>query len=224
MQNRFLVFLMMAFLSGGTMFMTSCSDNNELSEEVLGNFVDGSVDGIDRKCMTGRRGCFEFVFPITITFEDETTANPESYDDLKEIVTAWKEANPDATERPDISFPIEIMTADGELATIADQDALKEVAKECRSGMRPGNGRHGICFKLIFPVEIMFADGSILSAETKGALKTALRTWKANNPDGERPTLVYPVEIEFRDGTTAEVATSEGLAAIKEACREDDSE
>ncbi len=221
MQNRIFILTFMTFLLGGGLFLTSCSDDLDGSdEEVIGNFIDKSIDGIDRKCRTGHRGCFEFVFPITISFADETTASPESYDALRDAVRAWKEANPDATERPDISYPIEITTGDGEVVSIADGEELKEIAKECRMTMRPGKGAFRNCFHLVFPVEIEFADGSVLSAETKGALKAAVRAWKAANPDGgERPTLVYPLGIEFKDGTTAEVASPEALQVIKEACR-----
>ncbi|MFT4566093.1 MAG: hypothetical protein ACI9FN_001047 [Saprospiraceae bacterium] len=222
MQNRFFILVFMTFLLGGGLFLTSCSDDLDSSqEEVIGNFIDASIDGIDRKCRTGHRGCFEFVFPITVTFADETTASPESYEDLRDAVKAWKESNPDATERPDISFPIEITTGDGEVVSLADADELKEIAKECKITMRQGRRAFRNCFHLVFPVSIEFADESVLTAETKVALKTALRAWKAANPDGgERPTLVYPITIEYEDETTEEVASKEDLQAIKEACRE----
>lgn len=222
MQNRIFISVFMTFLLAGGLFLTSCSDDLEGNdEEVIGNFIDKSIDGIDRKCRTGHRGCFEFVFPITITFADETTASPESYADLRDVVRAWKEANPDATERPDIAYPIEITTGDGEVVSIGSGAELKEIVKECRMTMRPGRGAFRNCFHLVFPVEIEFADGSVLTAETKAALKIAVRTWKKVNPNGgNRPKLVYPLSIEFKDGTTAEVASPAALQAVKEACRE----
>lgn len=222
MQNRFFILIFMTFLLGGGVFLTSCSnDLDSADEEVIGNFINSSIDGIDRKCRTGHRGCFEFVFPITITFADETTASPESYEDLRDAVKAWKEANPDATEKPDITYPIEIMTGDGEVASIDDADGLKEVVKECRMTMRQARKNFRNCYHLVFPVEIQFADDSVLTAETKGALKIAIRAWKAANPDGgERPSLVYPITIEYQDETTEEVASAEDLQAIKQACRD----
>lgn len=222
MQNRFFISIFMTFLLGGGLFLTSCSDDLDGDQEVvIGNFIDASIDGIDRKCRTGHRGCFEFVFPITITFADETTASPDSYESLRDAVKIWKEANPDATERPDISFPIEITTGDGEIASIADGEELKEIAKECRMTMRESRRNFRNCYHLVFPVEIVFADESVLTAESKGALKIAIRAWKEANPDGgERPSLVYPITIEYEDETTEEVASAEDLQAIKQACRE----
>lgn len=222
MQNRFIYSILTTFLLAGGLFITSCSDDlDSADEEVIGNFINSSIDGIDRKCRTGHRGCFEFVFPITITFADETTASPESYEDLRDAVKAWKEANPDATQRPDISYPLEITTGDGEVVSIADGEELKEIAKECRMTMREARRNFRNCYHLVFPVEIKFADESVLTAETKGALKIALRAWKAANPNGgDRPTLVYPITIEYQDETTEVVASKEDLQAIKQACRE----
>jgi len=223
MQNRIFISVLMTFLLGGGLFLTSCSDDLDTDqEEVIGNFIDKSIDGINQKCRTGHRGCFEFVFPITITFADESSASPESYEDLRDAIKTWKEANPDATERPDIAYPIEITTDEGEIVSIAEADELKAVAQECRMTMRPGRGVFRNCFHLVFPVEIAFADGSVLSAESKAALKIAIRAWKATHPNGgNRPTLVYPLTIKYEDGTTEEVATKEDLQAIKLACREE---
>lgn len=221
MQNRFFIALMSLAFLGSTALLTSCSeDTDNSSESVIGNFVDQSIDGIDRKCKTGHRGCFEFVFPINITFADGTTASPDSYDALKDAVRAWKEANPDVKERPDIDFPIEITTSEGEIVSIASEEELKEVAKDCRPTMRPGRGGFKHCFHLVFPVELTFGDGSTVSVSSKRELKEAVRNWKKDNPDGDRPELVFPVTIEYQDGTTEEVNSAEDIQAAKQACRD----
>ncbi len=222
MQTRLLFFFVASMLIGGMMLTTSCSDSTDsLDEEVIGNFVDGTMEDIDRRHRTGRFGCFEFVFPITISFADSTSAEIDDYDDLRETVRSWKEANADIMERPMIDYPIEITTQDGEVTSINNRDEMRNVVRECRREMGPRHRGHDICFRFEYPINIEFPDGTVVSAASNRALKTMLRIWRSDHPaDAPRPKIVYPVSIKFKDGTTAEVASKQALRAIKDACRE----
>ena len=208
------------FIIAVAAFLTSCEQDNALTDTVLENFTNSSVETLERQGNCGRRGCFEFVFPITIAFPDETTAEVNSYDELKESIRTWKENNPDSEEKPNLVFPIEVINEEGEVISVADMEELKALASECRPrGGHGGGGRH--CFKPVFPLSIAFPDGTIAEAENRRALKQLVREWKENNPDSEeRPQFVFPIDVEMEDGTVVTVESAEDLEALKESCME----
>jgi len=213
--------LRMSFFAFATMLLITSCTKEEINVQDVENFTNDSVDNIERKCKTGKHGCFEFVWPISITFEDGTTAEYEDHETLKAGIRAWKEANPDATERPTLVFPLDIMDEEGNLITVTSQEELREIVKACKDSFgRRGHARQA-CVKINYPVTIQYPDESTESFEDRRALKTALRAWKEANPDAEtRPELVFPIEVTMV--STEEVITvnsSEELKAIKEECR-----
>lgn len=201
-------------------FFTSCERDNALTDTVIENFTNTSIEAMERGGNLGRRGCFEFVFPISIAFPDGTTAEVGSYEELKETIRTWKENNPDAEERPHLVFPLEVVNPEGEVISVADFQELRALARECRpNGPGGGHGRH--CFKPVFPLSIAFPDGTTAEAEDRRALKQLVREWKQNNPDAEeRPQFVFPVDVEMEDGTIVTVNSAEELQALKEECME----
>lgn len=166
----------------------------------------------------GGRKCFEFVFPISITFADGSTVAVNSIEEKRDTIRAWFETNNvEKTEenRPKLVFPIKIKKDDKEVE-VASLDELKELTKDCRGG----KGHHGRkkCFKLVFPLS-MNIGGAVQSFDDAKVLKKALHEYrKANGRDAERPSFVFPIKIELEDGSQVEVADEEALKAQKEAC------
>jgi len=220
MLKKFLnVSLVLAFFVGAT--LTSC--NKEDLTTTVENFTNESMEEMEREGKCGRNGCFEFVFPLTIQFEDESTATAESAEEMRAAIKAWKEANPDASERPSFAFPIEVVSQEGELISIASQEELRALASTCPKSGRGKKGHRGgeRCFDLVFPVTILFPDGSTFEAADRAATKTELRAWKEANPDAEeRPELQFPITVEMEDGSNVEVASKEDLKALKDECSE----
>lgn len=95
---------------------------------------------LKRSCRKNGRGkgkcsdpCFDIVYPLTISFPDGTTADAADRSELKSLIRAWKEANPDATEKPEVVFPIEVvMEDDGSTVTVNDKDELKALKESCQ--------------------------------------------------------------------------------------------
>ena len=206
--------------------MTSCSKEED-NGTLVDNFVIESTYEIQKKFKIGKAGCFELVFPVTVEFPDESTAEVDSYENLKETVKAWKEANMDVEGRPSLVYPVEILDDEGEVISIESAEALKEVVKECIKEFRENardhhrRGKFRACFDLVFPVTINFPDGTTAEAEDYKSIKMAVREWKQNNPDAtERPQLNFPVQIVYEDGTVEDIASKEDLIAAKQACRD----
>lgn len=203
------------------LLVTSCTKEDVVNIQSTENFTEGSVDSLQSKCKTGKHGCFEFVWPISLAFEDGTIAEYEDYTTLKAGIRAWKEANPEATERPDLVYPVDIMDEDGTLITVTSDEELQAVVQECRSSYKGRSSSREACVSINYPISIQYPDETTESFEDRSALKTALRAWKEANPDAEvRPSLVYPIEVTLV--STDEVITvnsSDELSAIKEECR-----
>ena len=199
------------------MMFTACEKENL---ELTSNYTIGEEIAADSRGGgdKGKRGgkCFSLVYPVSIAFADGTTVEVADRAAAKEAKKAWKEANPDATERPSLVFPVSI-DQDGEVTSIADQEALMAVREAC--GEERGNrGRRGACFSLVYPVSIAFADGTTVEVADRAAAKEAKKAWKEANPDAtERPSLVFPVSID-QDGEVTSIADQEALMAAREAC------
>ncbi len=207
-------------------FLTSCDkDSNALAEETTTEaFTTTTMSAIQREASAGPEGCFEFVFPISLEFADATTQILNDYDELKAAILAWKEANPDATERPNLIFPLEVISEDGEVLSITDRTELRALKRACGKGNK-GHGKcKNPCFDIVFPISVSFSDGTTAEAADRSALKTLVREWKEANPDAtERPAIVFPIEVELEvDGSIVEVEDKDALKALKESCRGDE--
>ena len=216
----------LVLLAALTFTLTSCNkDDIELTD--IESFTDGTLDDLQRG-VVGKKHCLEFIFPISIEFIDESTAEVENYIDLHETVKAWFEANDvekSKENKPQLIFPLQVLNKDGEVIDVASIDELKELRSECPRVGKCKKGKRGKgfkCFSLVFPVTVTI-DGVDTSFDDKESLKAAVRAYKEEaGEDFERPTLVFPVTIEYEDGTQEEIASKEELIAAKEACQDDE--
>ena len=187
----------------------------------------------------GGRGskCFQPVYPITFNLPDGTVIAVADREEAKEALQAWKEANPDAEERPSIEFPYNVKLQDSSIVAVTSQedvDALKEACQGDRGdrGGRDGDrgdrggrgGRKDACFSLVYPYTIDI-DGTVATIEDRAGKKAALMAWKEANPDAtEKPsiTLVFPLTVELEDESTMELADQAALDALKASCSDDE--
>ena len=205
---------------------TSC--NKEDVELVdIESFTDGTLDEL-QKGVVGKKHCLEFIFPISIEFIDESTAEVDSYENLHETVKAWFEANDvekSKENKPQLVFPIQVLNQEGEVIDVASVDELKDLRSECPRIGKCKKGKRGKgfkCFSLVFPVTLTI-DGTDQTFEDRMALKAAVRAYKDEAGDEfERPTLVFPVTVEYEDGTEVEVTDQDELKALKQACKDDE--
>lgn len=219
MLNRILKISTVFVLAIFATLFTSCDKESVLSDESVQNFVNESVEAVERSGSVGRAGCYEFVFPVSIAFPDGSTTAVEDYETLRATIKDWKENNPTAEEKPSLAFPLEVVAEDGSVITVASKEALKELKQACRKSGRKNHNKGDRCFEVVFPISITFPDGTTTAYEDRMTLKTAIRAWKAANPDAEeKPMLAFPVDLTLEDGTTVTVNDAEALQAQKESC------
>ncbi|MFK7982093.1 MAG: hypothetical protein AB8G86_19085, partial [Saprospiraceae bacterium] len=91
----------------------------------------------------GRGGkCFTPVFPITINFPDGTTTTVADKAEAKAAKNAFKAANPENEERPNIAFPYDIKLADGTTVTVESDEEVTALKESCES-KKGGSGNKG---------------------------------------------------------------------------------
>lgn len=166
-----------------------------------------------------RRGgkCFTLIFPVLINFPDGTQESYQENTEIKTALKTWKEANPDAEERPLLVYPLDIEYKDGTTATVESREQMQDLKDDCKRKKRKRG--HDKCFTLVFPVTLEFPDGETQELNDKKELKTSIRTWKRANQDSEeRPGLVFPVEVKLKDETTQTINSEEEMKALKEDC------
>ena len=227
MIKHLIKFSVLATITAFTFLMTSCEEDSlvDTNETEVENFVEDAVYNFHERANCGKFGCYEFVFPITISFEDETTAEVSDYENMKETIKAWREANPDATDRPSLVYPIEVTSEDGEIISVASVEELFELRRECfrdgyaKRGHRWHRHRGTKCFTINFPLSIEYPDGTTEEVADRMALKMAARAWKEANPDAEdRPSFVFPIDVTLDDETVVSVASVDDLKALKDSC------
>ena len=204
---------------------TACNKEDTISStDDVENYVDGVLFDMQEQGNCGKFGCYEFVFPITISFPDGSSTEVSDYDSLREALKTYREANPDG-ERPTLGFPLEVMTEDGDMITVNSKEELHELRVQCRreffKNHRPkGHRFRGMfCFKLDYPVSIELPDGTTVEAQDRLDLQYTLRRWRKDNPESEeRPSLVFPLSVTMEDGTQVTVDSKEALKDIKDSC------
>ena len=217
---------MLALVAGG--FFTGCQQDETAAD--VEDYVLQSVYEIDERNGTGMAGCFELVFPVTLQFPDSSTVEVLSYEEMKQAIREWFQANTDRPRprphfRPFLVFPYDVLTAEGEIVTISNFQELMDLRRACiEAGFGPNHhghfGKDRPCFKPVFPLTLEFPDGTQVTVNTPREMKDAIRAWKQANPDSnERPEFVFPITVQLRDGTQAVVNSAEELAALKEDCR-----
>lgn len=222
-----LKFFLLPLVAMLTIFV-ACDKSNDLSTEEL---VDQALYSAQERGGMGRFGCYELVFPVTIVLPDSTTAEVNSYEEMKQALRTYFQANGGGGHhgnRPHISFqfPISVVSQDGEIITVNSQDELRALREECGGGTfgnhgPQGHGQHGLsCFEIVFPITVLFPDGTTAEAADRQALHLLIRTWRQNNPGATgRPQISFPITVKMDDdGSLVTVNSREELRQLKEDC------
>ena len=199
--------------------------NNE--EEMKNAYRECSVRDRDRDW--DRRECFELVFPVTYIMPDGSTYEISSDEDESgwEELKEWYDSNPDSDQRPELQYPVDIVTWENEESvtiTINSEEEMIAAKEECREmwGQESDGDDGASCYAFVYPISYTMPDGSVIEISTdedeSGWL--AIREYYQSNPSEEsEPSLQYPVDLIFRteDGTeTVTVSSDDDLDAVEE--------
>jgi hypothetical protein len=201
-------------------FFASCNKDNADTTADIESYVTESIQNLEATTRTGRGGCFELVFPVTIGFPTDKTVEVNSYEEMKAAIKAWRKENgkPGKTlVKPHFVYPIDLITKDGETVTVSSLLELIALKKECIS---QGNGQGLPCFRLNYPITILYPDNGTATYASAQEMRKALRSWKQSNPDAIfRPVLSYPITITMQDGSILNINNKAELWAAKDGCK-----
>jgi hypothetical protein len=207
--------------------VVACNKSDEITADEA---VDSAVYSIQERGGMGRLGCFELMFPVTLSLPDGTTAEVDSYDEMTQTFRAFFAANGQLgggrRPHPSFVFPVSVVSQDGELITLNNEEELRRLRLECGGGRfgqhdPRGHARRWLsCFEIAFPVSIEFPDGSTAQADDRQELQQLIRVWQQSNPGvDERPKVAFPMTVKMtEDGTLVTVDNREELRRLKESC------
>lgn len=165
--------------------------------------ADGEVTIEDKESFKAYRESLEegtkpaFVYPISVIMDEETiVVNSE------EELEALKPEKGDRPARPELVFPVSVVTADGDLE-IADADAMKAYKETLEEGTRP---------EFVYPISIIVDEETIVVNSEE-----ELEALKPEKP--AKPELVFPVSVVTADGDV-EIADADALKDYKETLEE----
>lgn len=224
--KSFLVSKIWLLVFGMTAFLVSCNQDESTPEEVDA-YVEEVVYRIQESGNLGKFGCYELVFPVTVTFPDGSVSEElNSYEEMKEVLKAWRAENGKARVRPVITLPFDVLNEEGDLISVETIEQLRRLRMDCRRTFFENNGPTGhnvrgkFCFRPQFPLTLIFPDGTTETYSDRRSMHQALREWKRNNPGFDvRPVLAFPMNVIMEDGTIVTVNSKEELKALKESCK-----
>lgn len=215
--------LAVLFLAAGLIF-ASCSKEEWT---VTDNFVNETYKEMRNGQLGGHHRCYRAIFPLTIVFPDESTAEVANRGELVVTLKRWKEANPDAETRPTIQFPFSITKAGGEVVEVTSREQIQELRQECREKRNSHRKcKHfarfldNKCFEVALPITMVMADGELITLERKIDVLKVLREWKQDRPE-DIPEISFPIRVTIKEtGEVQEIADQEAFDALVEVCKE----
>ncbi len=214
-------FLLPAFAVAAAII--ACNKSTEMTADEA---VDQALYSIQERGNIGRFGCYELVFPVTLSLPDGSTVEVNSYDEMKLALRTYFAANGASRPQPSFVFPVSVISQDGEIITIDSDNGLTRLREACaRSSFARHNPRGHAervlsCFEIVFPITIRFPDGSTATAADRQALHQLIRIWRQNNPGAtERPHVTFPVTVKMTaDGSLVTLNNREELHDLKGGC------
>jgi|JI7StandDraft_1071085.scaffolds.fasta_scaffold01618_14 hypothetical protein len=224
MKTQILKFQWLLILVAG-LFITSCSDSTDTGDDASAEaYAEEVVTRTLEGANLGKAGCYELVFPVTLSFPDATTAEIASVEALKEALKTWRKENPRVRTRPSLAFPYSVINDGGEVILVENETQQRELRVAC--GKEFGGhdrDKHKSCFKINFPFSVMLPDSTVITLnakEDRKVLHDAIKAFKAANPGVKvKPEVVFPISVTMEDGTVVTVNTKEELKALKESCK-----
>lgn len=200
------ILLLLVAFSTATFY--SCSDENAIKSEttaqkstalrtVLNKLKLENTVGPNRSAVVSANPatpmlCFEFVFPITFSYNNGTVISASSLDGLLDILD---------NESPSlylsgVVFPFQVQTG-GAVQTITNEADLIALIIQCGLPTFNDDLQYSYCFDIVFPIQAGSA-GQVVTINSQVELNDYL-----NNPsNGTEANIIFPITIITGNETT----------------------
>ncbi|MCE2788944.1 MAG: hypothetical protein LW630_03405 [Saprospiraceae bacterium] len=229
MKTHLVKFSLMLLVFSGLSLVSCNKDNDSFNDATVDAYAEEVVFRTQESTNLGRFGCYELVFPVTLSFPDGSNAEVNSYEEMKDALKTWRLDNKNVRTRPVIAFPYDVVNEDGEVITVENEADQRELRIACgknffgNNGPKGHNDRPKLCFKPVFPFSVSLPDGKIItlnSSEDRKVLHEAVKAYMKENPGKRiRPEFVYPITVALEDGTLVTLNSKEELKTLLESCK-----
>lgn len=181
----------------------SCTDNNPIENEVVTqksiaqrtamNELKKANNITDKNgsSTTSNPFCFEFVYPITLSYNTGTTVTVTS---LQGLLTILASENP-SLYVDGISFPFQV-THNGTIQTISTEGQYISLLMSCGFNTINIDLLNSFCFDIVFPVTLINSDNQIVAIGSQAEFISYL-----NNPSTGQVQFSYPISVIYNNQT-----------------------
>jgi len=181
----------------------SCTDNNPIENEAVTQKSvatrttmnelkkANNISDKNSSSTTSNPFCFEFVYPITLSYNTGTAVTVTSLQGLLSIL---------ASENPNlfidgISFPFQVIN-NGTIQTISTEGQFISLLMSCGFNSINTDLLNSFCFDIVFPITVVDQNNQNLTI-------TSLQGFAAylNNPSNGQVQFVYPISVTYNNQT-----------------------
>jgi hypothetical protein len=173
----------------------SCTDNDPVENEIVTsksialrtslNEIKKANNISDRNANTTQDQflCFQFVYPITLSYNDGTVITVATYEGLLDVLTAESET----LFIVGIAFPFQVQQ-EGAVITIDNETEFYALIEDC--GFSPINDDvlQFSCLQLVFPISVINDSGVTVVVNTQAELESLLIS-------GMLVDIVFPISV-----------------------------
>jgi hypothetical protein len=217
MKGNKLVVLFFFFLLIG---LNSCTDSSPIENEIITTKSIGlrttlnkikNSNNIDGRNTSSVSPCFNFIYPINISYNNETIVTVTSFDGLITVVSNENQSlYIDA-----ISFPFQVIMENNVVRTIANENDFQTIIQEC--GFTTFNNYiiDGPCYDFIYPFSVV----NHSNQTTVISNQTTLTNLITANDDNYILDLVYPFSV-VKNNQTIEIDNAYQFFEFNDDCLE----
>lgn len=149
--------------------------------------------------------CFDFVFPMTFSYNNGTAITATSLDGLLEILN-----NESSTlYLSGVVFPFQVQYS-GAVHSVNNEAELIALVIQCGLPTFNDDLQHSYCFDIVFPVTLM-SNGQIVAIGSQEELNSYL-----NNPSTTEADIVFPITIVNQNQTIVLNSVYDFYAAVND--------
>lgn len=175
----------------------SCTDNNPVENEVVTSKSIAlrttlnelrKTNNINAKLNKDQFLCFQFVYPISLSYNDGTTVTANSYQGLIGILTNESSA----LYIDGISFPFQVQGG-GQITTINNEAEFYALIEGCDFQTVNDCVFDFTCYDIVYPIQIINANGATETIEGQTELMQLV-----TNPNGSNTyqlNIVFPISV-----------------------------
>jgi len=173
----------------------SCTDNDPVENEVVTsksislrttlNEIKkaNNINGKNNLETQDQAFCFNFVFPLTLSYNDGTVITVATYEGLLEILTMESET----LFLVGIAFPFQVQQ-EGAVTTIDNEAEFYALIQDCGFSTINDDVLQFSCFQLVYPISVINNNGSTVEVYTQGEFESLLIS-------GEIVEIVFPITV-----------------------------